>query len=334
MKVDFVNRILNFTHTQLNIVMGIIMLAVAVVNFQYYNDLQGELFFEDVLRYGSMIIGGIVIVLDANRNVFRTISIFALCLSIGHFITAWDFLSTRVDTGGDLDPIFMVMFLIGIVYLYLAGSLLHTSYSYFKKRSVKRTNAMAVALVMISIEIIPMALMIRDGMSIMEYMEDYKGGVFYILLYLAFFVLLDSDQVRLSTVYEGAHSSMRDIRLTYAPDSLHGISADDVDLLMQPSKNKGWTPIDDGGPAEIQMKFPIKKLRESSYVTVQKWKGSDSLYFTISSNPSGTLINAKRFEVVHISLDGKDAYSSTRIRLYSPDGSVTEMDIEQPEVGQ
>ena len=147
-------------------------------------------------------------------------------------------------------------------------------------------------------------------------------------LYCVYIFLLSSEEIRSRELLEHQSRALDGIRTTYICDPNAHIDREVAIDVANINGNWGmWKDKRGWGPVEYEYRFTIKNRHDHTYVTVQKWNDSDRLYFTVAKNHHGSLLDANRFAVDEILLDGSPE-ECNNIRFFNKEGLYIQIPVQ------
>lgn len=329
-------QILNkLVHRSVNLVVGLysfILAALMVIYsveelYQYMTIDFIDVQWYTTLSYLFLFFGGVIILIDRNRNLLRSVGIYAIALGGYRFFTA----APHVHAGTPL----------GFVYLIICGlaiNLLISGRSFiFLKVSRNRISLMISTLTLLLVYLSSIVFMIHAGFTIRECAEFMPGAFIACLMYAFYIGILDSEVLRASDALAIHNETLNKIRCTQYTDPESYMSPEAADVLSKAFEDRSdWTLVTDGGPVDREFRFRIKNVDGTSEVLVQKWNDSEKLYFTISDHLDGTLLQAYRFSATSI-CRFTDEFSHQWLRVFGRQGICMQLRVEEQlptEVGQ
>ena len=152
--------------------------------------------------------------------------------------------------------------------------------------------------------------------------------IFLILLYMTLIFILNTAPIRTSTDQERQMHILNTIRKTVTCDEDSYIERKDAEILLKSFEDRSeWDKIE-RGPAECEYWLEIHHVMgDSSYLVVQKWKMCDDcLFFTLTSNRKGAIIDAYRFMADKI-VKYTDCEGDDYVSFFSKEGSYSRLRI-------
>ncbi len=316
----------NFVHSSVGFVVkfyNVILAALMVIyssdrlyeNFVYY-----YLIWYETLGYLFLLIGGLIILLDRNRNLLRSVGIYALALGGYRFITY----APHIHPGP-----------IGLFYLVITGlgiNLMISGRYYLQGVSRNRISLMVSTLTILLVYMLALVFTLHMGASVRVILTEYTGQVIVCLMYAIYIGILDSETLRASDILAIHNEVLNKIRCTQYTDSETYIPLDVANVLSRAFEDRSdWTPVTDGGPATCEYRFGITNKDGRSEVLVQKWNTSDELYFTVSDHLDGTLIQAYRFSATS-SILFTDELDCRWLRVFGRQGVCMQLRVDNPDI--
>ena len=304
----------NFALASLMAIYAAVKLATA------YTDEFIELTWTLALSYIVMLVGGIAILADANRNLLRSVGIYALALGFHRFISA----APNVGPGSVIGLGYLVICVLGL-------NLMVSGRSYLRGVSRGRRTVMFSTFLILMCYLTQYIMLMRMGFSIEECISSSPGEAVMCVMYAVFIGIVDSEPLRSSDILEIHNEALNGLRCTQFTDPEVRISRGTAEILAAAFTDRSaWTPVSDGGPAECEFRFTVDNRDRKSEVLVQKWEGSESLYFTVSDNLDGTVLQAYRFEADSVYTDGDPSVCS-RVRMFGRSGICMQLAVDDPE---
>lgn len=317
-----------YVHRSVDVVLGLsnyilaaLMVAFGTVQLIYaYTDEYTTLTWLLALSYIVMLVGGAVIILDRNRNLLRAVGIYALALGFYRFIFSFP----SIEPG---NPYGMV----SIVVCALAINLMISGRSYLKGVSRGRRLAMISTFLLLMVCVTLFITLMHAGLGLVDCMKLMPGAFVMSIMYAFFIGILDSEELRSSDILAIHNDTLDKIRCIQYTDPRTSIPRETALVLAKVFEDRSdWHPVDDGGPAECEYRFVIENKDKGSEVLMQKWKGSESIYFTISDYLDGTILQAYRFEADSVCTDGDPSICSW-VRIFGKKGVCMQLAVDDPE---
>lgn len=252
------------------------------------------------------IFNALLIMTDHRRSFIRSVGLYAFSMGV----TRIGFAIPLIKSG--VAPTMAMGWLIFI----LASNLVISGYTLLSGTVRGRFGMMAGSSVMLLLYLEYFALLMFVGFDIKDILSEYTTQVIACAMYGLLVWLLDTDEIRYGDKLTRHIAILQSIDNTYRAVELMSIGASDARILTDP-EFKGWKVVEDGGPAEREFRFVSASRLGTSHVTVQKWKDSDDLYFTVCAHEGGATVMAERFPVKRIVPDDPDMDKCSKIYLKS-----------------
>lgn len=276
-----------------------------------------------------IVVCGTLILLDFSFNINRSIGLYAVAIGGNRFFK----FSNYLVMDGDTELITAVIFIFSIVMMGVSLNLCYSGYIFLRGETRGRTSMTFSASFMVVVTFAIMIVLTQTmGVPITTVITIHPEYVIMIAMYLILICMLGTETVRLSCRDEHYLSILNGIRKIHASSDQAYIYRGQAKVLSEAFRNRDeWMRMDDDGPVEAEYSFELyNRADDRSYVTVQKWKGEDELYFTISDHNSGSLFNAYRFACTDIVPEGpSDAID--KLTLYGKDVQMQIIVKEEPE---
>ncbi len=255
---------------------------------------------------------GLFIIFDPKRNLMRSVGFYALSLGIARIIASFPMLGSPSD----------LPFIVAIVMVVMGANLVYSGYSYLQDVSRGRfgmtLGSAALALIMAA----ALVSYVVAGDELEIDVTDIIVTVVYLIQYLLILVIMDSDEFRFSSWEEKSVRKMDDMRVMYTLTPGMYIPREDAKAIKHMFDDRSsWSEVDDGGPVECEKRLRLAEDKVTAVMIMQKWKDSDRIYFTVSTNDDGTILQANRFSVTDAVADDADDDKFMNIRLYA-DGTM------------
>ena len=238
------------------------------------------------------------IIFDPKKSVVRGIGFYAM--SIG--------LSRLLNSLQTLSDVSTVSFAIGVVMLIMSVNILYSSYKYMNDTSRGRNGMIAMLVILFQSERLGLGEMDRDKVLPMT---------ITLLQYLLLLMILDTKELRYSTLMEQVNTRVESARVTNTLEYDKGMHRFDVLVLKHMFDDRScWHNVDDGGPIECESRIRIVEGRIPSCMILQKWKDSERIHVTVVNDDAGSMILAKRFSVSRVVSDSEDDEVFTSVCLF------------------
>ena len=242
-----------------------------------------------------------LILIDFSFNLNRTMGLYAMSLGISRIFKYGSHLGD--GTG--------ITFAYSLVMFGFAINMCVTAYTYLVNSVRGRFGMMfnsTVTLILSVCQILYISLVENKGFQYV--LVNDPDSISIIVLYVILLLMLTSAPIRMNTKGEKNVRTLNQIRLTHTCSPKSRILQKDADVLVKAFDDRSeWRKVC-SGPVECEYKFRIiHKVEEYTYVTVQKWKDSNEIYFTLSDHLEGSITDAYRFKIdmIYIKTDGSKA---------------------------
>lgn len=315
--VDAVHSALDKVAYCANFVMALLMVLMSIDYF--YSALTGSNDLKVTASIGNIIllVCGAIIIADKKRSLPRSVGVYAVGMGLYRAFSVMGNLHPRSEIDYiDTNIIYLVIIAVGL-------NMAVSGRAYLKGASRARITMMYSAMAMFLICAISLIYLYATNDHDLTYLvQNYGRYIILALMYLTYILILDTEKLRRLDWLEVHNRSLGGITRTYHLAADAAIEEYEAHRLAEGmSSEKGWIPVSDGGPARIEMRAPIWNGTGLSYLTAQKWHGSDNIYLTMSDHEDGTLIQATRLVVDGIEMRER------KLRLSVSDGTVIELDI-------
>ena len=340
--VGFVKKASVFLNSFIDILVGvcfIIMgLEMVLMTYQWgYSVRDYELL--DWISLLDTIIGGTILILNPRRTFNSSIGIYAITMGLLSFCNNWATIGEGVfDDEDSLMALFSfigdIEFIINLGMVILSLNLMVSGVSYLRGRPRGTIGMMNKAAFMLFISLFYILVEMAPGMgdydNLIDLMVEEPSLVLQAIMFFIFLIIMDSDEARNYNTKNRLGHSTDAIRYSNTMDKRSYIELDDARALIDP-KMGAWTELRDGGPVDREYHFPIQTADGASYVTVQRWRGSEKYYLTITDHERGTNIRATRMtaesfvlseDYDHLDMKGADHFI-IRIRVRMPLSELT-----------
>ena len=313
--VEFVFKFYNFIIAALMVIYSLEELYQIHVNSEFFT----YEWYEIVSNF-ILLLGGVIILLDRNHNLLRSVGIYALSLGGYRFFSC----APQIQAGTTLGVLYLVITIFAI-------NLMISGRSFLRGVSRNRISLILCTLALLIIYLSYIVFMMHMGMTIEECAKFMPGVFIMCILYVFYIGLLDSEVLRASDVLAIHNETLNKIRCTQYTDPESEIPEDAALVLSRSFDDRSdWLQVLDGGPVESEYRFRMRNVDGISEVLVQKWIGSDELYFTISDHLDGTLIQAHRFSATSALIYADDS-SCRWLRIFGKKGVCMQLRVEEPE---
>ncbi|MCQ2070704.1 MAG: hypothetical protein MJZ68_06210 [archaeon] len=301
-------------------------LAIDNMNFYWFRPLEALAF----------IVCGSMILLDRRRKYVRSVGFYAIAMGISRVLSSLPYMQDIDDIGEmffieELIARGFPVAIVGVVFLAIGMNTL-LSGAMFLTGTARGKHSMQISAVVMSLLYIEMIVFLLKSGYPYDYLLEYETFVFIrILMYFFLVWLLDTREIRYGDKVSKHFQFMSAIDNTYRSRDVLSISEEDASVLCAGPSSDGWYTLDDGGPVEKEFRFTSTSIAGDTFVTVQKWKGSDRLYFMLSAYDSGTVVYADRFSIDKVFLNGPDMAGSDTVRMLGPEKLYVQIGISRPE---
>ena len=340
--VGFVKKATIFLNSFIDILVGvcfIIMgLEMVLMTYQWgYSVRDYELL--DWISLLDTFIGGTILILNPRRTFNSSIGIYAITMGLLSFCNNWANIGEGVF---DDEDGFMAMFsfigdiefIVNLGMVILSLNLMVSGVSYLRGRPRGTIGMMNKAAFMLFISLFYILVEMAPGMgdydNLIDLMIEEPSLILQAIMFFIFLIIMDSDEARNYNTKNRLGHSTDAIRYSNTMDKRSYIELDDARALIDP-KMGAWTELRDGGPVDKEYHFPIQTADGASYVTVQRWRGSEKYYLTITDHERGTNIRATRMtaesfvlseDYGHLDMKGADHFI-IRIKVRMPLNELT-----------
>ncbi len=296
----FVNKAANILYSFIDVFVGISFVVMAFLTI-FSNDDHGisyvDMGLTGWLSLISMLFGGSLLVLNPRRTFNTSIGLYAMVMGITTFCSNWESL-TEAEDWGIFTFISDAIFIVQIVMLALSLNLIFSGYSYMRGRPRGTLGMMTKALLMLSFNVLLIVFNVYLGTykGVLDALQQDPVTTVQIFLFFVFLNVMDTDEARSFNTKNRLSNSTEALRQTKTLDGKSYIYLKDA-LALDSATYEGWNRPRDGGPVEFEYRFAIHNQGGASYVTVQRWRGKDTYYLTISDHERGTNIRATRMSV-------------------------------------
>lgn len=306
--VGFVKKTAHILYNFIDIFVGICFVAMGfltIVMFRRAGYSYVDLGFTEWLQIIAMLFGGSMLVFNPRRTFNTSIGIYAMIMGCISFCNTWTSLSTTLfgtdsDSfmGGLLGIVDDIYFVVMLFMLVLSINLMLSGLSYLRGRPRGTIGMMSKAFFLLSVNLFMLFFELRTGVydTVGEAFIDDPSMFIQIAMFVIFLNMMDTDEARRYNTKTRLKTSTEALRHTKTLDEKSYVNLKDAVALVSPTFD-GWDRPEDGGPAEFEYRFPIHSTGGISYVTVQRWKGHDKYYLTITDHERGTNIRATRMAV-------------------------------------
>lgn len=299
--VGLVKRIAVNLYKFIDIFVGVCFVVMAFFMIKMYHDygITSDMFaLTDWITLVAMLFGGTIMVFNPRRTFNMSIGFYAITMGIISFCSNWDSLG---DGAGESESFFGTLitdveFIVVLVMLGFSLNLIISGTSYLRGRPRGTVGMMFKAAMMMAMNIFTLVVSIRMGeyKSLWDAIRMEPVAAIQIIMFFIFLNVMDTDEARSYNTKNRLSASTEALRHNKTLDEKSFVLLQDVHALIDP-EFKAWESPDDGGPVDYEYRFAINSTGGSSYVTVQRWKGKEPYYFTITDHERGSNIRATRF---------------------------------------
>lgn len=275
-----------------NFILAILMVLMAVSHA--FDVVRGiaEPHVTSFIGYIALSSCGLAIIFDRKRNLPRSVGLYATGLGLYRTFTAMPYLVPH----SSLNLFYFIIIALGLN-MALSGR------AYLMGRSRARITMMGGSIAFLLLSVILLVYMYSETKDALYVLRTQPNTVLLALMYFTCILILDSETLRKLDWLEVHNCSMDKIRHTYCLDRNARISRSDAEsLAMGTSAAEGWNAVLDGGPVESEICVRISDDSGGSYLTAQRWKGSDAIHATVTDHCSGTILQASRFAITDIEM--------------------------------
>ena len=294
---------------KVNIVLAAMMMIFSIL--EIYTDFNnGNPNPVHILGDIAMIVCAALIILDRDRNLLRTTGLMAV--GIGAYRIFMHVTALRPHDIYALPPLIIVI---------LGFNLIYSGTRYIKGIARGRVTLIASMTGMVAMMSTMFIMLMMMGLPLLDCIKMMPNVFAMIALYIMYIGVLDSEPLRTRDLIEIQNKALDGMRRTTTQSPGTGVYEDEAEIILKTFTDKSdWTRIDDGSPVECEYHFRIGDGNEWSYVTMQKWKDSETVHITVSDHDRGTLIHAYRFDADSLLMDGEDVVNSNHITFVGKEG--------------
>lgn len=263
------------------------------------------------IAYGAMFFFGLGIILDKSRDLVTTVGLYAMGMGLYKAFIAFRLFIPKSDTNITV----AIIFVLGI-------NMAISGWKYLTGKSRARGRMMLSSVLLLMINLIIIFSMARYGMDYRYICRTYPMVVLTSVMYVVFFMILDTRILRSRDWIEVHSNTLSRMRRTYYLDSKAKIATESAELLAGwNGERRYWTKIDDGGPAEYELRIPVINGNGKSYLIAQIWKDYDGFFITMTDHCDGTIIQASRMSVDSVE------YDENNFRINNKDGTFSQFEL-------
>ncbi len=294
-----VNKTAAFLYGFIDVFVGICFVVMAFLTIQVAK--QHGISYMDLGVTGwisliATLLGGSILVFNPRRTFNKSIGLYAVIMGITAFNSYWD----SLELCKEWDFLFIgdALFIILLVMMALCINLVVSGISYMRGRPRGTLGMMVKAMLMMAIHVLTIVVKLytKEYSGLLEAIRDDPVTIVQIFLFFVFLNVMDTDEARSYNTKNRLSNSTEALRQTKTLDGRSYIHLRDA-VVLNSTTFEGWTRPRDGGPVELEYRFAIHNKGGASYVTVQRWRGKDTYYLTISDHDHGTNIRATRMSV-------------------------------------
>lgn len=306
-----------------NYILALLIIGYGIMEPYSYFDMDMVPKWNDMLGFVTLVVFGIAILLFNRRDLMRSAGMYALALGAYRFLHA----APNIHRGEPTSYVFLFLTIIAL-------NLMISGMSYLRGVTRGRKTMMLSTSLLIAANVSIILYGVHSGMSLVEYFRYMPGTVIMIVMYTVFLGILNCEQLRTKDLQEIHNRTLDEIRCTWCTMPDASIRRDAASVIYRMFRDRSdWTPVQDGGPVECEYRFEISNKKGTSHALVQKWKGMDPIFLTISDHLDGTLLHAYRFEATSVIVENDDAVNGTWMRLDSDSGTCMNLRIADIEEG-
>ncbi len=306
--VGFVRKSALFLYNFIDVFVGVCFVAMAffiIFVMRDYGASYRDLDITDWLSQFAMLFGGALLIFNPRRTFNTSIGIYAMIMGTVSFCGTWSSMSEPMlgESSGFLGFFDDIIFIFQLVMLTLAGNLIYSGTSYLRGRPRGTIGMMAKAMLMLAYNLLALLLTISAGeiKNIGDAFRMDSTGLIQIVMFIIFLNMMDTEDARRYNTKNRLSRSTEALRHTKTLDEKSYMLYEDA-VILSSRDFSGWERVTDGGPAELEYRFAIQTTGGASYITVQRWRGHDCYYLTITDHERGTNIRATRMSVDALTL--------------------------------
>jgi len=304
-------------------VLAFVLILTSVISlYSIYNkEYTDHEFIVELAKDVITIIMAEFILFDPKKNVLRAIGFYAFSIGISRIILS---IQTLTDANE-------VQVLIGGTFVVLGLNILLSSYNYIngtvRGHRGMITNNSIMAVVILLMIVFSYHISKSTGTAIFN---DFSTYIIQLVQCIVLLLALDTEEVRYGTSIRQSETRVESVCVTNTIDGELKISRKDALVLSHMFDDRsGWIPMNDGGPVELETSIRLIEGRVQSDMILQKWSGSDKIFFTVSNDANESIIAANRFPISYVMADGDDENMS-HIRLYDDNGMRCQIEVYDP----
>lgn len=275
-------------------VMGVMLIYYSTLTFySVFTVNEGHVGWNVSLSVILMMVFATLILVDINNHINRAIGFYAMAIATNRILRYCEY----------LNPPSGIVFVFSLVMIGMSINLAITGISFVGSTARGRGSMIATTTIMLILTAGSLMYVMKNGIldlppfTVQDVIEKTPDTLALIVMYVLLICMLSTETIRMSSKDEKNNRVMNMIRLTDACGSTSHISRTDALVLSKAFTDRStWIKYNDHGPVESEFKFRlIHDIDDYSYVTVQKWKDSERLFFTITDHDKGSILNAYRF---------------------------------------
>ena len=252
---------------------------------------------------------GLFILFDPRKNLLRAVGFYAFALGLSRLLMSIRYVFNPND----------IFFIIGLVFVGMGCNLMWSGYNYLNETSRSRngmTMTASLLALMQAFTILYYVKILGDN-TLETLLSDTIPEIILLFQYLALLLIMDTEELRFGSNLEKANSRAERIRVTYTLESgLMLMREDALTIRHMFDDRSSWSPVDDGGPVELERRIHLVNGRIPACMIMQKWQGSDRIYVTMVNEDDGSIITANRFYVTDVVPDKESDDDFRHLRLY------------------
>ena len=330
LSIDRVREFFARVYDYVDLFVGLFFVAMGIfviIMYHNYGYTRDDFPFLDWVGLFAMFFGGTLMVVNPRRTFNTSIGFYAITMGVISFSNFWSSLSEVENYPGLLSIVSDIMFLSQRVMVVLSVNLMYSGISYLRGRPRGTVGMMLKAAFMGAVNMFVILIGIRSGEydGIIGAVRSEPVTFIQILMFFIFLNMMDTAEARSYNTKNRLRLSTEALRHMRTVDAKSFVELADAEVLTDPGYG-GWTRVQDGGPAEWEFNFAINSVGGASSVTVQRWRGDDKYYLTISDHRYGSNIRATRLAVNSIVL----SEDKTQIRILGSDHFTIRIRVRKP----
>lgn len=300
-------------------IMGIMLILYGIVHFRITDFTQNFAGLMDFVGTILVVVCAVLILIDLSFSLTRAIGLYAIGVGGSRVLSSLDSL-----TNGEA-----VFAMANLVIAVTALNLCYKGYLFMKGMPEKRFSMIISSMIMIIIYSLMIVYIWRVfELPVEDMYEMFRNVGVRIFMLLVLIVMLSTEAVRNSTKSERYARLLNGIAHSNAYNRKAYIGRNVAKKLCRGfTDTSGWTPMDGHGPVQYELRFRmVNDVNDVTFVTVQRWKDSDLMYFTITDHKEGAILNAYRFSAVRIVPNG-DIENCDSIFVFGSDGESLQLRV-------